>query len=120
MGRIKTSFKYYFYKTYMKVKGFMSSEVEIKSGLTIKSLIFSIPLALIFAYLSVVLGLYTDKPGTFGTFLLPMIYIVIIMEFLGRVSPKLRLTPQEYVLVFTMFTCLGMHSYLTMHAAAPP
>ncbi|MBO3799939.1 MAG: hypothetical protein FGF52_02635 [Candidatus Brockarchaeota archaeon] len=96
----------------------MASEVELKSGLTVKSLAFSIPLALIFAYLSVVLGLYTDKPGTFGTFLLPMIYIVIIMELLGRASPKLRLTPQEYVFIFSVFTFLGMHSYLAMHAAA--
>jgi hypothetical protein len=96
----------------------MATEVELKTGLTAKSLAFSIPLTLIFAVLSAIMGTYTDKTGTFGTFILPMIYLVIVLELLGRASPKARLTPQEYVFVFTMFTCLGMHSYLTMHAAA--
>jgi hypothetical protein len=95
----------------------MSTEVELKNGLTIRSLAISIPLALVFAYLSVVMGLYTDKTGTFGTFLIPMIYLVIIFELLARASPKLRLTPQEWVFIFSVFTFLGMHSFLTMHAA---
>ncbi|MGQ9478671.1 MAG: DUF6785 family protein [Thermoproteota archaeon] len=96
----------------------MSSEVELKSGLTIKSLAISLPLVLIFAYLSVVLGLYTDKTGTFGTFIIPMIYFVVVAELLGRFSPKMRLTPQEYLFIFTVISSLGLHSYLTMHASA--
>ena len=91
---------------------------ELRPGLTARSLGIAIPLVLIFAYLSCIIGLYTDKPGTFGTFILPMIYIIIIFELLGRAAPKLRLTPQEYVFIFTIFVFLGMHSYLTMHAAA--
>ncbi|MEM2089354.1 MAG: DUF6785 family protein [Thermoproteota archaeon] len=94
----------------------MSTEVELKNGLTIRSLALSIPLAIVFAYLSVVMGLYTDKTGTFGTFILPMVYFVIIFELLGRASPKLRLTSQEWVFIFSVLTFLGMHSFLTMHA----
>jgi len=95
----------------------MSSEVELRSGMTPRALAIAIPLALIFAFLSVIVGLYTDKSGTFGTFVLPMIYLIIVFELLGRANPKLRLTPPEYVFIFTIFTFLGMHSYLTMHAA---
>ncbi|RLE92715.1 MAG: hypothetical protein DRJ46_00540, partial [Thermoprotei archaeon] len=94
----------------------MSSEAELKSGMTPRALAIAIPLTLIFAFLTVIVGLYTDKPGTFGTFVLPMIYLIIVFEFLGRANPKLRLTPPEYVFIFTIFTFLGMHSYLTLHA----
>lgn len=93
-------------------------EVEFLPGLTKRSLAIGIPLLLIYAYLSVVIGLYTDKAGTFGTFVLPMIYLVAIFEILGRANPKWRLAPQEWVFVFSLFTFMGMHSYLTMHAAA--
>lgn len=92
--------------------------VEYLPGLTKRSLAIGIPLLLVYAYLSVIVGLYTDKPGTFGTFILPMVYLVFIFEILGRANPKLRLTPQEWVFIFSLFTFLGMHSYLTMHAAA--
>ncbi|RLE97402.1 MAG: hypothetical protein DRJ96_03980, partial [Thermoprotei archaeon] len=92
--------------------------VEFLPGLTARSIAITIPLALLWAFLSVIVGLYTDKPGTFGTFILPMIYLVAIFEALGRLNPKLRLTPQEWVFMFTVFTFMGMHSYLTMHAAA--
>ena len=92
--------------------------VEFLPGLTARSIAITIPLALLWAFLSVIVGLYTDKPGTFGTFILPMIYLVVIFEALGRVNPKLRLSPQEWVFMFTVFTFMGMHSYLTMHAAA--
>lgn len=92
--------------------------VEYLPGLTKRSLVIGIPLLIVYAYLSVIVGLYTDKPGTFGTFILPMIYLVFIFEILGRANPKLRLTPQEWVFVFSLFTFMGMHSYLTMHAAA--
>jgi len=96
----------------------MATEVELRTGLTAKSLAVSIPLAIFFAYMSVVVGLYTDKTSTFGTFILPMVYLVVIFELLGRANPKMRLTPQELVFVFSVISFLGMHSYLTMHAAA--
>jgi hypothetical protein len=92
--------------------------VEFLPGITKRSLAIGIPLVLIYAYLSVVVGLYTDKGGTFGTFIIPMVYLVAIFELLGRANPKMRLTPQEWVFVFSLFTFMGMHSYLTMHAAA--
>ncbi|MGQ9596267.1 MAG: DUF6785 family protein [Thermoproteota archaeon] len=95
----------------------MATEVELKTGLTAKSLALSIPLAVFFAYMSVIVGLYTDKTSTFGTFIIPMVYFVVVMELLGRASPKLRLSGPEYVFIFSVFTFLGMHSYLTMHAA---
>lgn len=91
---------------------------ELFPGLTSKSLAISIPLVLIFAVLSNLVGLYTDKSGTFGTFLIPMVYFVVIFELLGRANRKWRLTPQEYVFIFTVFSFLGMHSWFTMHAAA--
>ncbi|MEM2410307.1 MAG: DUF6785 family protein [Thermofilaceae archaeon] len=92
--------------------------VEFLPGITVRSLALSIPLVLLYAYLSVVVGLYTDKSGTFGTFILPMIYLIIINEFLARANPKWRLTPQEWVFTFSLITFMGMHSFLTMHAAA--
>ncbi|MCS7104131.1 MAG: hypothetical protein NZ954_01010 [Thermofilaceae archaeon] len=92
--------------------------VEYLPGLTVRSLLIGVPLLLLYAYLSVVVGLYTDKAGTFGTFIIPMIYLIIILELLGRTNPKMRLTPQELVFIFSLFTFMGMHSHLFMHAAA--
>ncbi|MEM1871524.1 MAG: hypothetical protein QW517_10450, partial [Thermofilaceae archaeon] len=92
--------------------------VEFLPGITVRSLALSIPLVLLYAYLSVVVGLYTDKSGTFGTFILPMIYLVAINEFLARANPKWRLTPQEWIFTFSLITFMGMHSFLLMHAAA--
>ncbi|MEM1810870.1 MAG: DUF6785 family protein [Thermofilaceae archaeon] len=92
--------------------------VEFLPGITARSLAISIPLVLLYAYLSVVVGLYTDKSGTFGTFIIPMIYLVIINEFLARANPKWRLTPQEWIFTFSLITFMGMHSFLLMHAAA--
>ncbi|MEM1908386.1 MAG: DUF6785 family protein, partial [Thermofilaceae archaeon] len=41
-----------------------------------------------------------------------------INELLARTNPKWRLTPQEWVFTFSLITFMGMHSFLTMHAAA--
>jgi len=92
--------------------------VELKAGLTIRSLLITIIFVAIYAPLSAVIGLYTNKTGTFGSFIIPMVYIAVIAELLGRVSPKLRIAPQEYVFIFSVICFLGLHSHLTMHAAA--
>lgn len=93
------------------------SEVVLKGGLTTKSVALAVPLALIYTYLSVLFGFYTDKSSTFGTFIIPMIYFIVVFELLGRANSKLRLTSQELVFIFSVVTFLGMHSYLTLHAA---
>ena len=95
-----------------------SEVVEFRPGMTARSLAIGIPLTAIYAVLTAIVRLYTDKPNTFGGFILPMIYLVAIFELLGRARPKLRLTPQEWTFMFTLFVFLATISHLTFHAPA--
>ncbi|MBO3833332.1 MAG: hypothetical protein FGF51_08160 [Candidatus Brockarchaeota archaeon] len=80
---------------------------------------FTLLLTIFFALMSVVTGMYTDKINTFSFFVLPMIYIVVVMELLGRLNPRLRLTAQEYVFIFSVLTFIaGYLTYLVTHAPA--
>jgi len=96
----------------------MGEAVEYRPGMTTKALAIALPLAIFYAFLGCVLGLYTDKPGTFGTFVIPMVYLVLLFEVLGRLNPRLRFSPQEMAFMFVIFTFLAQHSYIFMHAAA--
>jgi len=97
----------------------MAIEVKLEKGLTIKSLALTLPLAVFFSFTSVLTGMYTNKINTFSFFVLPMIYIVLVMELLGRANPRLRLTAQEYAFMFSVLTFIsGYLTYLVVHAPA--
>ena len=90
---------------------------EVKRGLTLKSIVLLIILVPTSSMLSVLVALYTDRPYTFGTFPMPMLFIAILAEILGRINPRLRLSPQEYLFIFIVLSFMGAYTYLAFHAA---
>jgi len=95
-------------------------EIKLNRAITAKSVIISILLYLPLLYLTVLIMLYTDKSGTFGTFIIPMIYIIVALGLLAKVNKWFQLTASEYLLVFIVLGFLGMQSYFVMNAAGHP
>ena len=91
---------------------------EFAPGITRKSIALILLLLAVYVPLSAIVRLYTDKPSTFAGFVLPMIYLVALLELLGRANPKLRFTPQEYVFIFTVLAMITDISYFLFHAYA--
>ncbi|MGC8578093.1 MAG: hypothetical protein ACP5M7_08910, partial [Thermoproteota archaeon] len=92
-------------------------EIKLNRAITAKSVIISILLYLPLLYLTVLFMLYTDKSGTFGTFIIPMIYIIVAFGLLAKLNKWFQLTASEYLLIFIVLGFLGMHSYFLMNAA---
>ncbi|MEM3414132.1 MAG: DUF6784 domain-containing protein [Thermoproteota archaeon] len=97
-----------------------TQEIKLNHAITTKSLIISILLYLPLLYLTSLMMLYTDKSGTFGTFIIPMIYIIVVLGMLSKLNKWFQLTVSEYLLVFIVISFLGMHSYFVMNAAGHP
>ena len=89
-----------------------TSEVEVWRGLSARAfvlaLIFEIPLL----FLSFILSGYTDKPDTYGAFVLPMLYVVLVSIALGKASKRLSLNAGELTAIFVAMALMASHSFL--------
>ena len=83
------------------------SEIEYKSGFTIKSVILSVLTIIVGLPIAMWLQNLSTKPTTYTGFWLTPLQLVILFELLRRINRKLHLTPQE----MTMLTIAG---YLLM------
>jgi len=86
-------------------------EVAYKSGLTLKVLTISILMIILACILNTWLMTRTMWWLYAGVLPVHMIYVVIINELLGRISPRLRLSKEELCILFTAFFAIGGYSY---------
>jgi len=77
-----------------------SEKVEFKRGLTPRSMILAILIMVTVEPLGELIWFYTNKPGTYGGFIIPFIYFVFILEALALLNKRFKFTPQEYVVLF--------------------
>ncbi|MEM1523185.1 MAG: DUF6785 family protein [Thermofilaceae archaeon] len=91
---------------------------EYRPGITKKSLTLTVLLLAVYIPLSAIVRLYTDKPSTFAGFVLPMIYVIFVLEFIGRLNPRMRFSPQEYAFIFAVLAMITDTSYFLFHAYA--
>ncbi|MCD6509842.1 MAG: hypothetical protein J7L11_05605 [Thermoprotei archaeon] len=91
---------------------------ELRRVITIRSLALTIIFSLIFLVASTVQLGYTNKPWSISYFVIPWLYIFVLNELLGRLSPRLRLTMPELVLMLFAFAIIGGHYYIAKGSAS--
>jgi len=92
-----------------------ASEVKFEKALNLKTFVLLFILLVPLLFLASIQYLYTDKIDTVATFVIPMIYVIIIAEILARANSKLRLKPAQLALIFFAMSFVAAHSYLLMH-----
>jgi len=88
-------------------------EEKVEVSWTKRAIILNLILIPITLYWGAISNNFSNRPGTYQSIFLPFIYIVIVSEILGRISPKLRLRPCEYVLIFPAFLASGAVKYFS-------
>lgn len=88
------------------------SEVEVRRGLTPRVLILIVLLTALCYIPTHYLWNLSDRPYTFSGFFVPYFWIIMVLILLGRLSPALRLTPQEAIILMVPFWILTGISFI--------
>jgi hypothetical protein len=88
------------------LEGGAMAEKELLPGLTPRVLVLMVLITAIYYIPTLYLWNLSDRPYTFSGGFISYFWIIMFLTFLGSLSPKLRLTKQEAVVLMVPFWIL--------------